>query len=652
MKILDQVVNNRYSIYHGDSVDITKEIPDNSIHYILFSPPFSSLYTYSNSDRDMGNCKGDEEFYNHFKYLAKELYRITMPGRLLSFHCMDLPLMKERDGVIGLKDFPAMVRQVFEDCGFIYHSRVTIFKNPVTEMQRTHALGLLHKQIRKDSAMCRQGLPDYIITMRKPGDNPEMIPHTHENFPVNVWQNYASPVWMDIRQSDTLQRKSARAEEDEKHICFASGTLVLTKRGYIPIENIEPNNDEVLTNSGTWQKVVAKMKTAENAKVIKVNAIGVPNLISTPDHKLMAKRKDKNKNKNYLHQVNEEWVMAKDVENCYLKFIIPPEVDSSISETEWWIIGRYLADGHVDVRGHQFFLSIGDTKWDDFVNRAEKHIGCVAQHKGCKQVGLIELSDDAKEILKKCGDKAHNKNVPYEGLCLNSKLSKCLCEGYLSGDGFNMPDGKITATSVSRALLLGIQIVYYKAYGRIGAIYSGRDARQHEIEGRIVNAKKEWIFTVSPNYTFNVVDKEKDVIWKKVKSIKDYGTSDVWSIEVENDHSYIAEGCVVKNCPLQLSVIQRCIELWTNPNDIVFDPFGGIGSTSYVALTLGRRTISSELKDSYFEQMKGNVEEALKHPVMDCPVGQMEIDDFIENDYQVTDNKSGDENAMNESVAS
>lgn len=300
MNVLDQVIKNKYAIYNGDSVEIVKEIPDNSIHYTIFSPPFASLYTYSNSDRDMGNSKGDDEFYQHFIYLAKELYRITMPGRLLSFHCMDLPLMKERDGVIGLKDFPSIVRQIFEDCGFIYHSKVTIWKNPVTEMQRTKALGLLHKQIRKDSTMNRQGIPDYIVTMRKPGENPERVSHTHETFPVDVWQNYASPVWMDIRQSDTLQKKSARAEKDERHIC-----------------------------------------------------------------------------------------------------------------------------------------------------------------------------------------------------------------------------------------------------------------------------------------------------------------------------------------PLQLEVIQRCIELWTNPNDIVFDPFGGIGSTSYVALKLGRRTISSELKESYFQQMKGNCEEALNTGAMDCPVGQMSIEDFL-----------------------
>ena len=219
MNVLDQVVKEKYAAYNGDSCELIKNIPDNSIHYTIFSPPFASLYTYSNSDRDMGNSKGDDEFYTHFIFLAKELYRVTMPGRLLSFHCMDLPLMKERDGVIGLKDFPALIRQIFEDCGFIYHSKVTIWKNPVTEMQRTKALGLLHKQIKKDSTMSRQGIPDHIVTMRKPGDNPERVTHTDESFPVDVWQNYASPVWMDIKQSNTLQRKSARSEKDERHIC-------------------------------------------------------------------------------------------------------------------------------------------------------------------------------------------------------------------------------------------------------------------------------------------------------------------------------------------------------------------------------------------------------------------------------------------------
>lgn len=207
------------AIYNGDSCEVLKNIPDNSIHYTIFSPPFANLYCYSNSDRDMGNCSGNEEFAKHFEFLIKELYRVTIPGRLLSFHCMNLPMMKERDGVIGLKDFRGDLIRMFQKEGFIYHSEVTIWKNPVTEMQRTKALGLLHKQIKKDSTMSRQGIPDYVVTMRKPGENPERVTHTNESFPVNVWQRYASPVWMDIRQSDTLQKKSAREEKDERHIC-------------------------------------------------------------------------------------------------------------------------------------------------------------------------------------------------------------------------------------------------------------------------------------------------------------------------------------------------------------------------------------------------------------------------------------------------
>lgn len=208
-----------FALYNGDSCEVMKAIPDNSIHYSIFSPPFAQLYVYSNSVRDLGNCKDTTEFYTQFKYIVDELYRIIMPGRLVSFHCMDLPTQKQRDGFIGLTDFPGQLIQMFIDSGFIYHSRVTIWKDPVVAMQRTKALGLLHKQIKKDSAMCRQGIADYVITMRKPGENAERITHTNDTFPVDKWQNYASPVWMDINQSNTLQKESARENKDEKHIC-------------------------------------------------------------------------------------------------------------------------------------------------------------------------------------------------------------------------------------------------------------------------------------------------------------------------------------------------------------------------------------------------------------------------------------------------
>lgn len=216
---MNQCIDDRMALYNGDSAEILKGIPDNSVHFEIYSPPFASLYTYSNSERDLGNCKTLNEFYTQFKFIVDELFRVLMPGRIMAVHCMNLPTTKGRDGFIGVQDFRGDLIRLFEECGFHYHSEVCIWKDPVVQMQRTKALGLLHKQIKKDSAMSRQGLPEYLVVMRKPGDNPEPITHTNENFPVSEWQKYASPVWMDINPSDTLQSKSCRDEKDEKHIC-------------------------------------------------------------------------------------------------------------------------------------------------------------------------------------------------------------------------------------------------------------------------------------------------------------------------------------------------------------------------------------------------------------------------------------------------
>lgn len=217
--VIDQRFGDGWAMYLGDSCEVVKGIPTDSIHYSIFSPPFASLYTYSSSERDLGNCRTHAEFYEHFKFLISELCRVIMPGRLLSFHCMNLPSSKERDGVIGILDFRGDLIRMFREAGFIFHSEVCIWKDPVTAMQRTKALGLLHKQIKKDSCMSRQGIPDYLVTMRKPGVNPERVTHTNESFPVSLWQRYASPVWMDINPSKTLQKNSAREDKDERHIC-------------------------------------------------------------------------------------------------------------------------------------------------------------------------------------------------------------------------------------------------------------------------------------------------------------------------------------------------------------------------------------------------------------------------------------------------
>ena len=230
--VKNQRIEEKYSTYNGDCIEVVQGIPDNSIHYSIFSPPFASLYTYSNSERDMGNCKTHSEFYTHFKFLVKELLRVTMPGRLLSFHCMNLPTSKQRDGFIGISDFRGDLIRIFQEEGWIYHSEVCIWKDPVIAMQRTKALGLLHKQIVKDSCMSRQGIPDYLVTMRKPGENPERVSGELDYFAgdqsafkskgrlsIDVWQRYASPIWMDINPSNTLQKQSAREDKDERHIC-------------------------------------------------------------------------------------------------------------------------------------------------------------------------------------------------------------------------------------------------------------------------------------------------------------------------------------------------------------------------------------------------------------------------------------------------
>ena len=250
MNVLHETVTERFALYNADCIEVVRALPEASVGYSIFSPPFASLYTYSNSPRDLGNVKDAAEFLAHFGFLAKELYRVLAPGRLVSMHCMLLPTTKAFHGYIGLQDFRGDLIRAMQAVGFIFHSEVVIWKDPVTAMQRTKALGLLHKQVKKDSAMSRQGIPDYLVTMRKPGENASPVTHTDEDMPVSLWQRYASPVWVTtegvddegfalcsaredaaddasgINPSNTLQGNSAREEEDEKHICPLQLTVI------------------------------------------------------------------------------------------------------------------------------------------------------------------------------------------------------------------------------------------------------------------------------------------------------------------------------------------------------------------------------------------------------------------------------------------
>lgn len=208
--------NEWYFLKRGDCVQLINDVPSESVGFSVFSPPFAELYTYSSHVEDMGNSKDYKEFLSQFGYLVKELYRVIKQGRNVAVHCMDLPIQKGKEGFIGLRDFSGMILKAFEDAGFIYHSRVTIWKDPVVEMQRTKALGLLHKQVKKDSTMSRVGIPDYILVFRKDGEREDPV---HCDINVDTWQKYASPVWMDIDYSNTLQGfRNARDEKDEKHI--------------------------------------------------------------------------------------------------------------------------------------------------------------------------------------------------------------------------------------------------------------------------------------------------------------------------------------------------------------------------------------------------------------------------------------------------
>lgn len=219
IRCLNELHGDGFAIYHGDCVDVIRQLPDHSIGFSVYSPPFGNLFCYSDSECDMGNSADNGEFFRHYGYLLEELRRVTKPGRLTAVHCSEIPTTKWKDGVIGIYDLPGAIIRAHEDAGFILHSRITIWKDPVVEMTRTKALGLLYKQLQKDSTRSRAGMPDYLLIFRAPGENTEPVAHDPKLFPVEQWQKWASPVWMDIRQTDTLNVRAAKDNADEKHIC-------------------------------------------------------------------------------------------------------------------------------------------------------------------------------------------------------------------------------------------------------------------------------------------------------------------------------------------------------------------------------------------------------------------------------------------------
>lgn len=216
---LAEAHGNSWAAYNGDCVDVLRHLPDASVGLSVYSPPFSNLFTYSESECDIGNSANDAEFLTHYGYVLAEMTRLTKPGRLSAVHCSDLPLTKWKDGVIGIKDLSGDIIRAHQAHGWVLHSRITVWKNPVVEMTRTKALGLLYKQLQKDSTRSRQGMADYVLVFRAPGENAEPVGQEASRFPVEQWQQWASPVWMDIRQTNTLNVQQARDAADERHVC-------------------------------------------------------------------------------------------------------------------------------------------------------------------------------------------------------------------------------------------------------------------------------------------------------------------------------------------------------------------------------------------------------------------------------------------------
>lgn len=219
IKCLDEKHGKNWQAFQGDCVSVVSQLPDNSVGFSVYSPPFGDLFIYSDSVADMGNSSNDDEFFKHYEFLIDQIHRVTEPGRLTAVHCTDLPFRKWKDGKLGIKDFSGDIIKAHEKFGFTLHTRVTIWKDPVVEMTRTKALGLLYKQLKKDSCKSRMGMPDYLLVFKKDGENEKPVGQKPEHFPVSQWQKWASPVWMDIRQTNTLNTQMAKERKDERHIC-------------------------------------------------------------------------------------------------------------------------------------------------------------------------------------------------------------------------------------------------------------------------------------------------------------------------------------------------------------------------------------------------------------------------------------------------
>ena len=630
--VIDTASGANWQLMLGDSCERLGEIADNSIDLSICSPPFASLFTYSPSVRDLGNSANRIEFLDHYRFIVDHQLRVTKPGRLACIHVQQLTTTKSTDGYVGMTDFRGDVIRLFQSAGWIFNGEVTVWKDPQAQSIRTRSHALAFQTKNRDSSKTRPALADYLLLFRKPGENAVPIKNDVTN---DEWIEWASPIWTDhhdgawltddghvcpvwygIRETDTLNARVAKDSDDERHICLAGGSLVLTREhGYIPIENTEPGM-HTLTHKGRWQRIV-QLRCNGIAPVVRTTAQGVADLRTTPDHKLWTRRATSKWAEKKSAMANDpEWINAEDARSSYVNLPLAPIEASKLTAQEWWIVGRWLGDGHHG--GHkrsgarngkgQFIISCAHDEVDELVERLGVHAGHVATVTAT-QIAIVNLRPEVRDVLSRCGKGATNKHLPGEAFTLNVELSESLLAGYLSADGHYVERyNRTCASSVSRALLLGMAMVAQRARGVVASVYAGRPERDGTIQGRRVHMSQDWImsFRESPGYRQSgwIGD---DGAWKKVRRIEDAGESDVWDIQVDGDESFVAEGAVVHNCPLQLGFIDRCIRLWSNPGETILTPFAGIGSELYESVKLGRKAIGCELKPSYWRTAVDNL---------------------------------------------
>lgn len=412
-------------------------------------------------------------------------------------------------------------------------------------------------------------------------------------------QSWSDEVWSDITRMLTLNGAQS-AKGKEMHLCLARGSLVLTREGYIPIEDVAPG-DEVLTHRGRWRKVLASRMTGEGRDVVDLRAQGVAGLRLTPDHKVWARIADGARAVDAAASAEPGWIQADDAVGNYINLKLPPVEESPLTATECWLVGRWLADGHVGARG-DFWVSIGPAKIAEFERAAGLHAGTRSEGTAT-QIRLKGLSDAITTVLKRCGRRASGKRVPADLLGLEGERATAVLAGYLSGDGHYLESRKRwQASSASRALLLGIAMLVQRVHGTIASLAPGRPAGEAVIQGRHVATQQEWVLSFDDGTAQSrkrpfLLD---DGAWKRVRSADPAGTSEVWCLKVEDDESFTAEGCIVKNCPMQFDIADRAITQWSMKGEEVYDPFGGLMTVPFRAIKLGRRGRAAELNPGYF----------------------------------------------------